>query len=259
MSTIHVAQAGEGPTVLCLHGIGSSSEAFAPQFAELADDFRLLAWDAPGYGRSSDPREPLDLDGFADRAAQVIMDHSEGPVHVLGVSWGGVIALRLSRRHPELVRSLILAGSSRGSGVKPHQAAAMRERPQALAREGINAFAAQRGPRLVSADADAALVGQVVESMRRAVRLPGYAYAAESMAATNLTDELPTVTAPTLVLCGSEDEVTGIPESQALAGGIPDAVFVTVRHAGHQVNQEAPASFNAWTSAFISIIERLYR
>lgn len=259
MSTIHVAQVGKGPTLLCLHGIGSSSEAFEPQFAELSDDLHLVAWDAPGYGKSGDPAAPLDLDGFADSAARVITDHSDAPVHVLGASWGGVIAVRLSRRHPELVRSLILAGASRGSGAEPQRAAAMRERPQALAREGIDAFAAQRGPRLVSAGADAALVDQVVDSMRRAVRLPGYAYAAESMAATDLTAELPTVSTPTLVLCGSEDAVTGIPESQALAGGIPDAVFVTLRDAGHQVNQEAPASFNAWMSAFISIIERLYR
>jgi pimeloyl-ACP methyl ester carboxylesterase len=61
------------------------------------------------------------------------------------------------------------------------------------------------------------------------------------------------------VLCGAEDTVTGVAESQALAGGIPDAVFVTLRGAGHLANQEAPGSFNAWLSSYIHIVERLYR
>lgn len=258
MSHINVVESGQGPTVLCLHGIGSSADTFEPQMAELGGELRLLAWDAPGYARSADPQTPLDLDGYADAAALVVKEHAAGPVHVLGLSWGGVIAVRLARRHPELVRSLILADSSRGSGTSPAKAAAMRERPTRLADEGAEAFAAARGPRLLSPRAPAEVVIRVTQTMRDAIRLPGYAYAAESMAATDLTDELPQVRTPTLVLCGSEDTVTGVPESQALAGGIPDAVFVTLRAAGHQANQESPESFNAWVSAFISIIERLY-
>jgi 3-oxoadipate enol-lactonase len=79
------------------------------------------------------------------------------------------------------------------------------------------------------------------------------------MAATDLTDELAAVDLPTLVLCGDGDTVTGIAESQALAGGIPNAVFVTLRGAGHLANQESPEAFNAWLSAFVHIIDRLYR
>jgi 3-oxoadipate enol-lactonase len=259
MSSVHVVEAGSGPTVLCLHGIGSASAAFQPQVDELAGELRLLAWDAPGYGKSEDPEEPLDLDGFADAAARVVADRTDGPVHVLGVSWGGVVALRLAQRHPELVRSLVLADSSRGSGRTPEQAAAMRSRAQELRLRGAAEFAATRGPRLVSSGAPDALVEGVVRNMAESIRLPGYGYAADSMASTDLTPELATIRTPTLVLCGSEDTVTGVDESQALAGGIEDAVFVTVRGAGHLANQEAPASFNAWLSAFIHIIERLYR
>src|SRR5436190_2165566 len=116
MSDIHVVEAGTGPPVLCLHGIGASSVAFTPQFDELAADLRLIAWDAPGYANSADPDGAPGLDGYADAAAQVAKERADGPVHVLGVSWGGVIAVRLANRHPALVRSLILADSTRGSG-----------------------------------------------------------------------------------------------------------------------------------------------
>lgn len=256
---INVLDKGTGPTVLCLHGIGSSSAAFEPQVDALSGELRLLAWDAPGYAASEDPDGPLDLDGYADAAAAVLRDRGAGPAHVLGVSWGGVIAIRLALRHPDLVRSLLLADSSRGSGQAPEQAAAMRDRVRQLDEDGIDAFSRARGPRLVTEQAPAELVERVVATMRDAVRLPGYGHAAESMAATDLTAELAAVDVPTLVLCGDGDTVTGIPESQALAGGIPDAVFVTLRGAGHLANQESPEAFNAWLSAFVQIIERLYR
>jgi pimeloyl-ACP methyl ester carboxylesterase len=258
MSAVHVVDEGTGPAVLCLHGIGSSSAAFRPQVDELAGELRLLAWDAPGYGKSEDPETAPGLDGFADAAARVVAERVDGPVHVLGVSWGGVIAMRLAQRHPELVRSMVLADSSRGSGQHPEQALAMRGRAQELRIRGAAEFAASRAPRLVSPDAPEELVRQVTRTMAESVRLPGYGYAADSMAATDLTDELATIRTPTLVLCGSEDTVTGIDESQALAGGIDGAVFVTIRGAGHLANQEAPESFNAWLSAFIHITERLY-
>jgi 3-oxoadipate enol-lactonase len=259
VSPIHVVDAGSGPTLLCLHGIGSSSASFAPQLDELAGELRLLAWDAPGYARSADPVEPPDLDAFADAAADVLQQRDTGPAHVLGVSWGGVIAMRLAIRRPDLVRSLILADSSRGSGRDAGQAAAMRARVGELSEQGAAEFARRRGHRLVSERAPAELVEGVTATMAGAVRLPGYGYAAASMADTDLTAALADIKVPTLVLCGAQDAVTGVAESQALAGGIPDAVFVTIRGAGHLANQEAPASFNAWLSSYIHIVERLYR
>jgi 3-oxoadipate enol-lactonase len=259
MSDIHVVEAGTGPAVLCLHGIGSSSVSFTPQLDGLARDLRLVAWDAPGYAKSADPDTAPGLDGYVDAAARVARERSDGPVHVLGASWGGVIAVRLATRHPELVKSLILADSSRGSGRTPEQAAAMRGRAAELAELGPAAFAERRGARLVTDQAPAELVDRVTATMADSIRLPGYGFAAESMAETDLSTELSQVRAPTLVLCGAEDRVTGVEESQALAGGISDAVFVTLRAAGHLANQESPDAFNAWVAAYIHIIEVLYR
>ncbi len=258
MSDVHVVDVGQGPAVLCLHGIGSGAAAFEPQAEELAGSLRLLAWDAPGYGKSPDSLEPLTLDGYADAAAEVLHQRQAARAHVLGVSWGGVIAVRLATRHPQLVKSLILAGSSRGSGQSAQQATAMRARADDLEALGANAFAEARAPRLISVAAEERLVHHVTQTMAASVRLPGYRYAAAAMAATDLSSDLSSIDTPTLVLCGNNDQVTGVPESQALAGGIADAVFVTIKDAGHLVNQEQPRSFNAWLEAFIHIIERLY-
>ena len=80
---------GTGPDVLLLHGIGGSADTFGPQIDELKDTLRLLAWDAPGYGRSADPESPMGLDDYADTAAEVIRAHCADGAHVLGMSWAG--------------------------------------------------------------------------------------------------------------------------------------------------------------------------
>ncbi|MFD0020960.1 alpha/beta fold hydrolase [Streptomyces sp. NPDC058382] len=257
-AAVHTREAGapDAPLLLCLHGIGSSSAAFTPQLDQLADQVHVVAWDAPGYADSPDPDRAPGLDGYADTAAALIREHG-GPAHVLGVSWGGVIALRLAARHPELVASLIVADSSRGSGTHPDRAKAMRGRAEQLAAEGPEAFAAARGPRLVSAAAPPALVERVVATMATAVRSPGYGYAAEAMAGADLTDELSAITAPALVLCGEQDTVTGTDESQAIAGALTKSVYVTLSGAGHLANQERPEAFNAWVRAHLHVVARL--
>ncbi|MDT2004662.1 alpha/beta fold hydrolase [Rhodococcus opacus] len=254
----HVVESGSGPALLMLHGIGGSADSFAPQFDELAGSLRLIAWDAPGYGRSEDPGRPFDLDDYADAAADVIRDRcGDAGAHVLGMSWGGVIATRLAMRHPGLVRSLLLGSSTVGSGADDDAADRMRARAATLEKDGTEAFAAERAPRLLSASAGDEVVAKATAIMASSIRLPGYGYAAESMAATDHTADLPKIDIPTLVLSGDEDGVTGVPASQVLAGGIPGAVFVTIRGAGHLANQERLEAFDAWVESFIHITERL--
>lgn len=256
---LHLERAGDrGPLLFCLHGIGSSSASFAPQLDGLSSRVRVLAWDAPGYGGSADPVRPLSLDDFTDVAAAVIRRYAGsgagGPrAHLLGVSWGGVLALRLAVRHPELVAGLIVADSSLGSATDPEKAAAMRERAAELAESGPRAFAGRRGPRLVSPEAPPALVRHVVDTMADAIRLPGYGHAAESMAAADLGPQLAAITAPTLVLCGDRDRVTGAEASQAIAGGIHRSAYVILHGAGHLAHQERPEAFNDWALSHLRI------
>lgn len=242
---------GTGAPTLMLHGIGSSSLAFGHQLSGLADELRMVAWDAPGYAASADPDVALDLDGYVDQVAALARDRfGDEPVHLVGVSWGGVLALRTAATRPGLVRSLTVIGASLGSGADPARAAQMRERSGELARLGNVDFARQRGPRLLAPDADPALVEHVVATMAAAVRPPGYACAAEVMAATDLTDDLGRISAPTLVMAGAEDRVTGPDRAREIAALVPGSALVLVPGAGHLANQERPALVNAWLRGF---------
>ena len=257
MTDIHVRDDGAGPALILLHGIGGSSRSFDPQFAELAENHRVIAWDAPGYGESAGVDESLTMDDYASRVARLIEDTcgAEG-VHVLGMSWGGVIATRLALTRPDLVRSLILGSSTVGSGSDPDQAAAMNARADEVDAD-VAEFTATRARRLLGDGADASAVAAVAADMAASITPAGYRSAARAMAETDHTADLAAIDIPTLVISGDLDEVTGHAASQVLAGGIPGAVYVTVHGASHLANRDAPAAFNAWTESFVQITERL--
>lgn len=246
---------GDGPPVLLLHGIGSSAASFSAQMPALAARYRAIAWDAPGYGESADPPAPPGLDGYADVAARVVDELGAAPAHVVGVSWGGVIAVRLALRHPDHVRSLVIADSTRGSGLHRDKAAAMRRRGDELATSGAGSFAAARAARLLSPGAPADLVARVTDTMASAIRNPGYGWAAHAMADTDHTDVLADLRVPALVLVGEHDHVTTVDESRAIARRIPGARLEVVPGAGHLANQEQPDRFNHLVLSFLDSVE----
>ncbi|MEL7208230.1 MAG: alpha/beta fold hydrolase [Actinomycetota bacterium] len=243
----------DAPLLLCLHGIGSCADAFVPQQPLAERCGRLVAaWDAPGYRHSPDPEIEPGIDGWADAAAELIRALRRTEADVLGVSWGGVTATRLALRHPEVVRSLILADSSVGSGTTPKRASAMRARAGAMVEAGIGDFAASRAPLLVHPDTDPDLVAQVAALMIDSVRMPSYQWAANSMAEADHRDRLADIACPTLVVVGSDDAVTGPEAAHLLAAGIPGAEYAIIDRAGHLANQERPEAFNDLVARFLA-------
>ncbi len=237
------------PLLLCLHGIGSCADAFVSQIpAAAATGRRIVAWDAPGYRHSPDP-EPRSvdgpgIDGWADAAADLIEHLGAERADVLGVSWGGVTATRLALRHPGRIRSLILADSSPGAGSNPEAAESMRSRAGALTELGAETFARERTPLLVNAQASSELLDAVAALMVASVRMPSYQWACNSMAEADHRPDLPSIDAPTLVVVGDEDRITGRAAAEALADGIPGAELAVIDAAGHLANQERPEAFN---------------
>lgn len=250
---LHYERAGSGPPLLLLHGIGSSSRSFRHQLDDLADAFDVIAWDAPGYGRSEDPLTPFTLDDLADRAALLLDELDIERAHVLGVSMGGVVAQLVYHRHPSRVRSLVLADTNVGGGAlpEPERSARVSQRLEALERLGAPGMAEQRAPHLVRPDAPAELVAEVTEIMAQ-IRPAGYRAAAIALGNTDLTARLADIHAPTLVIHGESDGVVPLSSAHQLANEIPRARLVIIPEAGHVANQEQPAAFNAAVRAFLS-------
>ncbi len=108
-------RAGDGPPLILLHGfVGDGRTLWRPQIEGLSDAFTVVAWDAPGAGRSSDPPEPFGVDAYADCLAGFIEGLGLEEPHVAGLSFGAALALALYRRHPVVPRTLILASAYAG-------------------------------------------------------------------------------------------------------------------------------------------------
>lgn len=254
---ISLTETGSGIPVFLLHGIGSSGDVFLPQLEKLGTEFHVVAWDAPGYGRSKDTLLRLSMDDFADMAADCIRDVFGSGAHVVGMSWGGVIATRLALRHPELVRSLVLGSSTVGSAATEQQSEAMLSRVPELEILGVDDFSKKRAPRLIAEDTPDEVKAEAVNLMTNAIRLPGYEDAANSMAATDHTAQLPEIAQPTLVIWGQRDQITGHQAAIPLIAGINGAVGVEVKDVGHLTNWEAPENFSNWIASFALISERM--
>ena len=249
--TLHTVRAGTGPTLLLLHGIGSSATSWQRQFARLAIDYTLIAPDLRGYGESPDPTGEPSLDAVADDLAALLAGE---PAHLVGVSFGALAALALARRHPQLVRSLVLSDTTLGrAGLAPDERAQWVEGRYALAAD-LPARADERAREIAGPGAPDDVLAEIASNMRRA-RPAGYRYVTDVIAATNALPWLATVAAPTLVVCGEHDSVVGLALSQTIAERIPDARLATISGAGHAPNIERPADFALAVRSFVEGVE----
>ncbi|HLX89602.1 MAG TPA: alpha/beta hydrolase, partial [Acidimicrobiales bacterium] len=106
---LHVAEQGQGPPVLLVHGqpgVGADWDLVADR---LARDHRVLVPDRPGYGASTP--EPLGMAENSELLAELLVAKGSAPATVVGHSYGGGVSVLLAHRHPELVRGLVLVGS----------------------------------------------------------------------------------------------------------------------------------------------------
>jgi pimeloyl-ACP methyl ester carboxylesterase len=110
---ISYLQAGTGDPVICIHGLGGTKGSFLPTVAALADEYRVIALDLPGFGDSDKPiAAPYDAGYFADAVIAFMDELGIEKAHVIGNSMGGRVALELGFEHPDRVRKLALLAPS---------------------------------------------------------------------------------------------------------------------------------------------------
>lgn len=248
--TIAYERAGEGPLLVLVHGAADDGRIWQPQLAGLAEDFTVVAWDEPGAGRSSDLPEGFGLAGYADGLAALLESLDLGPAHLAGISWGGTVALELYRRRPELVATLIMIDTYAGwKGSLPADEVRARV---AGAREMLAAPSAQFDPTvpgLFAGDPPAELVPLLAE-IAADVRPATLAQQLGIMAEADLTDLLPRIAVPTLLVWGRLDARSPLTVASQFENAIPDTTLVVIDGAGHLSNLERPELVNDAVRAF---------
>ena len=241
---------GDGPPLVFVHGAAGDGRLWAPQLADLARDFTVVAWDEPGAGRSSDVPPGFTLADYADALACVIEAVGLGPAHVAGLSWGGTLVQELYRRRPDLVATLILADTYAGwKGSLPAEEVRARV---AGARAMLAAPAAEFDPTLpgLFAGDPPAEVVPLLDRIGADVRPASLRIELGLMAEADQRDLLPRIAVPALILWGALDVRSPLEVAHQLADAIPDAELVVIPDCGHVSNLERPEAFNAAVRAF---------
>jgi pimeloyl-ACP methyl ester carboxylesterase/putative sterol carrier protein len=110
---ISYLQAGTGDPVVCIHGLGGTKGSFLPTVAALADEYRVIALDLPGFGDSDKPiAVPYNASYFADATTALMDELGIDRAHVIGNSMGGRVALELGFEHPDRTKKLALLAPS---------------------------------------------------------------------------------------------------------------------------------------------------
>ena len=106
--------AGSGTPVVPLHGFTQDSRVWRDQLADLSGEFRVVAWDAPGTGASADPPESWAIEDWSDALARLLDALDIERAHIVGLSWGGLLAQVFYRDAGVRVLSLVLADTYAG-------------------------------------------------------------------------------------------------------------------------------------------------
>jgi pimeloyl-ACP methyl ester carboxylesterase len=243
---------GNGPPVVLLHGyVGDGASTWQPQLDGLSGDFTVIAWDAPGAGGSSDPPESFGMAGYADCLAGFIDALGLQHPHLLGLSFGGALALALQGRHPGAAASLVLASAYAGwaGSLSPEATAQRLEQSLALSALDGDALAAALLPTMFasapSPDTEAAFRTSLAAFHPAGLRAMARA------SAEDLRPMLSGIDVPTLLVYGDRDARAPLEVAHALRAAIRPARLTVLEGCGHLVNLEAPDRFNREVGNFL--------
>lgn len=245
----------QAPVLVLGHGLLFSTTMWRHQIEALAPNYRCVAVDWRGQGETPATPAGYDMDTlYADLVA--LIEHLDvGPVHYAGLSMGGFVGQRLAARRADLIRSLILIDTSAGPE-DPAKVMKYRLLSRIYGLVGMKPLLGQVAPIMftpafLDTDAGRATVDrwttELATQQRRGVKL----------AIRGVTDRLPiaaeigAITAPTLVVVGSEDVATPVAKAEAIAAAIPNTRLDVLRGVGHVSTLEDPARVSTLMADFL--------
>ncbi|MDT4966626.1 MAG: hypothetical protein QOJ64_1363 [Acidobacteriota bacterium] len=248
---------GSGLPVVLLHGFPFNRSMWRDQLEFLSGDYRVITPDLRGHGETEATPEPATMEEMARDVAELLDGLDIYRFTLGGLSMGGYVALAFYRRFQFRVRALILADTR--SQADTDEARVNRER-QALKilEEGTGNFAEDFLKKVLTPAtlAEKPEIAKRVREMILRTKPDGAAAALRGMAARpDQTDFLNNIIAPTLVLVGSEDQLTPPADAEALHREISGSRLEIIEGASHLSNIEQPAEFNRGLKDFLDALQ----
>jgi pimeloyl-ACP methyl ester carboxylesterase len=244
---------GRGPAIVFLHAFPLGGFMWDAQAAALTPAFQVVRFDSRGFGATPPGDGLLTMERIADDAA-ALMDHlGIAQATIAGCSMGGYAALAFARRHPERLSGLVLQDTRAGAD-SPEAKKTRSTLAEKVRKQGASAAAEAFLPKLLGETTkreQPELVERIREAML-ATRPQGIVDALAGLAArADSRPFLKDIRVPTLVVCGEEDTITPVAESEAMRAEIAGSRLAVVPRAGHLSNLEQPEAFNQALLGFL--------
>ena len=238
--------------MVLLHALGSSCRDWEFQEVALEDRYRVVSVDLPGHGSSTSSGQPVTIESMADDVGALLATLDAEPAHVVGLSLGACVALRLGLQAPERVRSLTLVNPfARVQPTGPRDVARLLLRLTMLGVAPMRMVGAHVARGLFPWPEQRALYAAAVASLGATPRR-GYAAALRALAQFDARGQVAAVRRPTLVVAGDRDTMVPLAPKLRLAAAIPGARIVVVPASGHATPYDQPATFNRVLLEFLA-------
>lgn len=247
------ARGQAGAPILFLHGVGGDHSSWRPQLRRFGDSHRVFAWDMPGYG-ASPPLSEMTFPKLAAAVASLLDALGLEKVTLVGQSLGGMIAQEFAATYPDRLSTLVLVATSPafGRSDKDWQQKFIADRIGVLEAGASMADLAEKNVnRVIGRDPDPEGV-RIAKACTTNIPMESYKDAVRMIVGFDRRDALGRIAVPTLAIAGEVDTVAPAAMMEKMAGRIPGARYVCVPKAGHLVNLEQPAAFDAALGAFLS-------
>ncbi|MBM3556385.1 MAG: alpha/beta fold hydrolase [Alphaproteobacteria bacterium] len=258
---IHFDEQGAGPaTMVFSHGLLFDNRMFEPQLAHFSGRYRCIAYDHRGQGQSAVPSaRTIEIETLFEDAVALIEKTGAAPCHFVGLSMGGFVGLRLAARRPELLRSLILLGTS--ADPEPEENKPRYRKLNWIAKWfGVGVVVDRVMPILFGQSflRDPRRAAEKAEYRGRLAALPRSIHKAVNgvIDRRGVFEELDRTQVPTLILVGEEDVATIPLKSERLHRQVARSNLIRLPHCGHTSSLEQPAAVNQAIEQFLVELER---
>ncbi|QIE26491.1 3-oxoadipate enol-lactonase 2 (plasmid) [Caballeronia sp. SBC1] len=251
VKNIAVEVDGDGQAVVCIHGLGGSSNNWTPVLSAF-EGMKVVRPDLPGSARSALPSQPLSIDLYVETLAAVLRELDISKAHMVAHSMGTIIAQHLAIKHPELVKSLalfgpLLAPPEQGRPGIQARAALSREKGVAGVQEIADAIVKGATSAETKAQRPVAIALVRESVMRQSPE--GYAQSCEALAGAQAT-EVEKIGVPTLLVTGDEDGVGQPAAVKAMGERIAGSNVMVLSGCGHWTTFEKPVECAEALKAF---------
>ena len=253
---LYYEETAQGYPLLLIHAGVADSRMWDQQVPVFAQQYRVICFDLRGFGRSSIPAGLFT--SYKDPALLLEFLGLE-KAHVIGISFGGKVALDFALAYPEKVASLVLVAPSVGGHMSPPEVQQFNVEEEELLERGDLEGAAELnlrmwvdGPRRSPGEVDPTVRQRVREMLNHALAIPTPETAEDIPLEPAAITRLAEIHVPTLLVVGDYDIPDKIRLAEQLASEIPQSQLVIIHGVAHMANMERPEEFNQIVLDFLT-------